>query len=131
MIVLHKLKIYLSGKITGDLNYFEKFMSKQLELQERYPQHEIVNPALLNWVIKDASWKCYMDMCIPLLDACDAIYMLEDHLESKGAHIELAKASNDKKIVFYESCEKHCADVLHHTCVGACDLCERRIDKIG
>ena len=93
------MRVYISGKITGDPTYKEKF-----EKAEKYIKslgHIPINPAKLDEVMpKDAEYIEYMMMCRLLVELSDAVYVLNGYEESKGAAYELALAKHfDKKIV--------------------------------
>lgn len=92
-------KIYISGAITG-LDYEEAesnfiFAAGMLEALG----HETVNP--MDNVNPDLTWAEYMAADIVLLDGCDAIYMLLNWRESKGAKIEHCIAEVLEKPIYY------------------------------
>lgn len=78
-------KIYISGKITGIDNYAELFESAEKLLIEK--GFEVINPVKLNH-LHDKTWNSYMKEDIKALMDCDAIYMLKNWHQSKGAIIE-------------------------------------------
>ena len=96
-------RIYISGGITGVDNYEELFKQKQIEIEKQ--GYEVINPALLGGIMpKSATWKEYMNICIPLLKMCDSIHMLENWEKSKGATEELRFATdNGIKQVFFKA----------------------------
>lgn len=79
-------KIYLSGPITDNPNYKEKFKRKQKEL-ESYG-HVVFNPVKT----EGFSYKDYIDMGLCELSHCDAIYLMDGYLNSPGAMLELEYA---------------------------------------
>lgn len=81
------MRVYISGKVTG-LQYEEAWMNFQ-EVEERLTEegYDVVNP-LKNGVDPDDPWESHMRADIKLLMECDAIYMMENWEESKGASIE-------------------------------------------
>lgn len=87
--------IYLSGKITGDDDYEAKFAKEEQKL--RNDGHIVLNPASLPEGLPQDK---YLPICMSMLDAADAIYMLDDWLESKGAIIERDYAVYQGKEVF-------------------------------
>jgi hypothetical protein len=50
----------------------------------------------------DKSWEAYMRVCIVALMSCNAIFMLSNYYQSKGAMIELALAKELGIKVFWE-----------------------------
>ncbi|MCL2290845.1 MAG: DUF4406 domain-containing protein [Bacteroidetes bacterium] len=80
------MKVYLAGKISG-LSFqdvFIKFNAKEFELKRA--GHTVVNPIRL--VSQSWSWEKCMKKCIEQLAQCDAIYLLPDWAESRGAKLE-------------------------------------------
>jgi len=85
------MKIYISGQITGDPNYKEKFLFYNEILRKKFPSVEIFNPAIEiekekywnQWI-----WETYIVWGIFMLDGCDMIYMIPDWNQSQGAIIE-------------------------------------------
>lgn len=96
-----KKKIYISGKITRIENkapvLFEK-AEKELQAQG----YEVINPMKLNHN-HDKSWQSYMKEDIKAMCDCDAIYMLNNSFESKGALIELRLARQLEMKIIYEN----------------------------
>lgn len=82
------MKIYISGKITGlPLNKVAKkfaYHSQLLELKG----YEPVNPLIISPFEEFKSWHEYMIDDIKVLFECDAIYLLRDWGQSRGARIE-------------------------------------------
>jgi len=79
-------KIYISGKISGiEEEALELFAKAESELQ--YKGFVMVNPMKLNHQ-HDKSWHSYMKEDVKALCDCDAIYMLSNWTDSKGAIIE-------------------------------------------
>lgn len=81
------MKIYISGKITG-LPLEEtrrKFADAQALLEEI--GFEVVNP-MEKGLSPDATWEQHMVKDFELLLSCDAIYMMDNWIGSKGASIE-------------------------------------------
>ena len=77
--------IYISGKITGCDDYKERFAAAETYLLGQ--GHKTINPARID-LGKDATWQQYMKFDLYLLGLCDAIYMLDNWIESRGARIE-------------------------------------------
>ena len=81
------MKVYISGKITGlPANQVRaKFSSAEKHLTSI--GYETVNP-LDNGLTPEHTWAEHMIADIRLLFECDAIYLLSDWLDSRGALIE-------------------------------------------
>lgn len=80
-----KVKIYISGKISGLPNYAEKFAAAEAELTEK--GYDVVNP-LNNGIAPGEPWHVQMKADIRLLLNCDAIFMLDNWEKSTGAALE-------------------------------------------
>lgn len=50
--------------------------------------YEVINPMKLNHD-HDKTWENYMRVCIKALCDCDAIYVMKNHFDSRGAIIEV------------------------------------------
>jgi len=93
-------KIYISGKITGDDNFKEKFSNAKTRcIILGFELDEILNPCELP---ECHTWQDYMIMDIKELFECSHIFMLRDWKESKGARIEHSIALNCGLIIYYE-----------------------------
>ena len=77
------MKVYLSGKITGDDEYRWKFMDAQTALELN--GHVVLNPALLPTGLDEDD---YMRIALAMLDSADMMVCLPDWRESKGAMVE-------------------------------------------
>lgn len=93
------MKIYISGKITGLSleDAFDFFELAEAHLLNK--GHDPINPIKANGIdgtekAVTASWRDYMMADIALLFDCDAIYMLKNWQDSKGAKIERAIAEH-------------------------------------
>lgn len=78
------MKLYISGKITGDENYQEKFADAEKRLVDA--GYEVVNPAKL--CAADTKWYPAMRICVKAMMDCQGIAYLDDWMESQGATIE-------------------------------------------
>lgn len=92
-------KVYISGRITGLDGYEQIFAEAEKDLQARGAI--TWNPAVLS-LNPGFNWEDYMRVCLPAIDFCDAIYMLENWQESRGARQEHEYALLAGKRVYYE-----------------------------
>lgn len=89
-----KMRVYISGKITGTTDYEERFLEAEKNLKEK--GYVPVNPvkmsrALLD-MVPDASYDNFMEMDFALLCICDGIYMIDGWEDSNGAKREYERA---------------------------------------
>lgn len=91
------MKIYIAGKITGEPNYKEKFDIAAKSLEAR--RHIVLNPAELPEGMLQAD---YIRICFAMIDAADAIYLLNDWCSSFGASIERSYAMYTGKSILTE-----------------------------
>ena len=113
------MKIYISGKITGDVNYKEKFSDAEVRLRDL--GYEVFNPAIFPNIF---TWKDFMDIDLKILSLCDAVYLLDDWKESHGALIEEAEAKKLGLPVIHEE-----ETIYGSTLLKICNDTERLIDK--
>ncbi|MDR1897106.1 MAG: DUF4406 domain-containing protein [Prevotellaceae bacterium] len=78
------MKLYISGKITGDKNYRKKFAAAEKHLINA--GYEVVNPAKLCGA--DTDWNKAMRICIKAMMDCDGVALLGDWKNSTGARTE-------------------------------------------
>lgn len=76
------MRIYIAGKITNNPDYIEQFAKAENELKKQ--GYEVINP------VKEEGleYKWYIDEGLKQLMTCDAIYMLKNWQQSKGASLE-------------------------------------------
>jgi len=81
-------KIYICGKVTGDPNYYKKFLEEEDRLYSLgyYP----VNPAA--FISANEEWAKAMRTAIREMLLCDGVSLLPDWKKSKGAKIEVQLA---------------------------------------
>ncbi|WP_252214444.1 DUF4406 domain-containing protein [Clostridium sp. VAP41] len=92
------MKVYIAGKITGLKNYKEIFNKAENKLLSE--GNQVMNPAVLN---EGFNYEVYMPICLTMLEVCDAIYMLSNWKDSKGAKVEHEYAKiQGKKIIYQE-----------------------------
>lgn len=92
LLNLDPSSIYISGKVTGTIDYKERFAKAEEKLRERFPDSLIANPVRVTEPVEKFSYATCMDIDLALLRHCDAIYMLRGWDASDGAQIELAFA---------------------------------------
>jgi hypothetical protein len=97
-------RVYIAGKITGDADYQRKFGRAEAQLEAA--GYAVANPARLP--NSGFTWEACMRMSTAMLEECDAVCLLPDWQNSKGARIERAKAqaAGKKVILFGEAVRK-------------------------
>lgn len=95
------MKIYISGKITGEPVDEAKEQFEQAEDTIRFAGHEPVNPFRV--VDQEAKWEKQIGQCVEALLSCDAVFLLSNWSASRGALIEVAVASQERMPFFYQS----------------------------
>ncbi len=94
------MKIYIAGKITGVDNYKEIFGEAEARLKKM--GFTVMNPAILPY--PGFEHNEYMQICLTMIDVCDAVCLLDGWEESTGACMEFYHAnSNGKLIIKYTS----------------------------
>jgi hypothetical protein len=96
------MKIYVAGQITGLPNFMEKFADAVNDLKAQ--GHWVMNPALLPSGFSQGE---YMRICFAMIDACDAIYLLDNWKNSEGAQIEYHYAKKCDKQILFQADEKN------------------------
>lgn len=80
-------KIYIAFKVSGEPIHevTMKFGKAQKEIEEL--GHEAINPleVVNDWKMP---WRLAMNLCIKMLVDCDAVLLLPDYRQSKGALLE-------------------------------------------
>jgi len=96
------MKIYISGKITGlpIEEAKENFAKAEAILKEH--GHEVINPMTLVPYSPELTWKDYMIKDIDALMDCEAITMLTNWGDSRGARIERAIAIEMGLLIKYQ-----------------------------
>lgn len=89
--------IYIAGRITGDRDYEGKFQGIKRRIEGS--GHIVLNPASLP---KGMPGEKYMPICFAMIDQADAVFMMEDWENSKGARIEKSYAEYQKKRIMLE-----------------------------
>lgn len=94
---MNKKKIFISGAITNDSNYLEKFNKAQKIIENE--GYIALNPTVIPIGLTPEE---YMKIDLAMLDCADAIYMLCDWEKSEGANLEWHYANYMNKIIFYQ-----------------------------
>lgn len=76
------MKVYIAGSITHNPNYKEQFAQAERTLKDA--GYEVVNPVKP----EGNKYKWYIDEGLKQLMQCDAIYLLRNWQQSKGACLE-------------------------------------------
>lgn len=76
-------KVYIAGKITGDDEFYLKFVDKAEYLEDHF--EVVLNPASLPSGMSPAD---YMRICFAMIDTADAVCFLPDWKDSAGASLE-------------------------------------------
>lgn len=87
--------IYIAGPISNDPDYKDKFGAADCALTKM--GHTVINPAFLPKDLGDCT--DYMKLCFPMIDAADAVVMLDGWEQSFGACREWGYAMALGKIV--------------------------------
>lgn len=91
------MKYYIAGKVNGLDNYRSIFWMAENELIAE--GHQVMNPAILP---EGFPYEAYMPICLAMIDQCEAVYMLNNWTDSKGAKVEKAYAEATGKLIEYQ-----------------------------
>lgn len=102
------MKIYIAGKITGELPYYYWHKFGYAATKLRADGHQVINPVELNDPLEKGgfAYEDMMKICFAAIDVCEAVYMLKDWHESPGAKREHEYAINSGKKIIYQNAEK-------------------------
>lgn len=101
------MKIYLSGKMTGlkPRQIKKNFKRAEEKILMTLGDASIMNPAVTYHMssIKEFSYLDWLKIDFAMIDACDAVFLLPNWVDSEGAKKEIVYAFSHNKKVFYPS----------------------------
>lgn len=101
------VKIYISGRISGLPIDEARRAFEAAEAMLRGLGLHAVNPMNIAPEEPGMTWEDYMAKDLPELIRCDAIYMLRNWGQSRGARIEYAVAREKDMLVFFQDENNH------------------------
>ncbi len=105
--------IYIAGPISNDPDYKEKFAAAEKDLTE--VGHSVINPAFLPTDLGDCT--DYMKICFPMINAAEAVAMLDGWEQSFGACREWGYAmAMDKIVVGIDAFDFDSGKCAHQEC---------------
>lgn len=93
------MKVFISGPIEGQCNYFERF-AKAEELLKRCG-YDVVNPT--EDIEKRPNQENYLEKSYELLKDCEGIYMLDGWTKSATCLNEFQYATDHKMTICFEA----------------------------
>ena len=108
------MKIYISGKITGDRRYKAKF--REVEKKLAAAGHIVLNPATAPEGLRPVD---YMRLCFAMMEAADVVLFMQDYQDSRGAMGKPPHICREyKKRVFHGTNKRG-----FHSCLHPCVDC--------
>ena len=96
---MHNFVVYIAGPISDCNGNAKENFKKAEENLLKVPGNVVINPMHLPAGLSQES---YMDICLAMVRACDAIYMLSGWDNSLGAKTEHALAKKLNKNIIYQ-----------------------------
>ena len=94
-----KLRVYISGPITGTTDHMERFAEVEKKLTEAGV--EVLNPARMGAQLPETFTHAeHLEVDVAALKQCDAIYMMDGWQNSQGARREFIEAKQNGILVF-------------------------------
>jgi hypothetical protein len=90
------MKAFISGAISSDPNYIQKFSDAALWLVKQ--GYTVMNPAILPHGFEQDE---YLHICFSMIDVCDTVAFLPDWINSPDAKQEHDYAGKKKKEKLY------------------------------
>lgn len=84
------MKIYISGKITGDRRYKAKF--REVEKKLAAAGHIVLNPATAPEGLRPVD---YMRLCFAMMEAADVVLFMQDYAEARDAMVYVGIAADE------------------------------------
>lgn len=99
------MRVYVAGKVTGEDSYVVKAKFGHAATLLRKHGHTVFNPmeTLSIMTMRGFEYKDVMKMCLQAVSLCDAIYLLNDWVDSAGARMEREFAQAHGKMIFEEN----------------------------
>ena len=95
------MRIYISGAITKDKGYYQKFLNAEIALKKK--GHEVINPARVAKALpKSMEYENFMKIDFACIESCDAICLLRDWQISDGSKREKEFAESLGLRIIYE-----------------------------
>lgn len=92
------MKVFISGKITGQKKYREIFRDREGFLKVK--GFAVMNPAVLPY--PGFTHEEYLHICYAMIDTCDAVWFMPNWEESTGSKLERAYAEKSGKLIIEE-----------------------------
>ena len=99
-----RMLVYLSGPISGDPEYKEKFRAAEESLTNDCFA-TVLNPAKLSEAFPGLGESKYLQLALTLVTYANAVYMMKGWERSKGACIEYLLAKHNGKQIMYQAGE--------------------------